>query len=154
MFYCDPCADKRKWPKSSIRKSFGPCELCSNKRDCSDIPASELPIRISKKPERPEPVDPKHPPKDMYDRPVKIGSKVAYNLSGNVALGVVKKIMPVKKTSYLTSESRKHTFKVRAIGAMSDSTVTNSHNMVVLDGFVHDAEWKYLLQEHYENTSI
>jgi hypothetical protein len=44
MFYCDPCAKKKKWPES-VAKSKGPCEVCGRDAYCNDVPASKLPQR-------------------------------------------------------------------------------------------------------------
>ncbi len=37
MFYCDACAQKKKWSKSFVR-SQGPCESCGKVTDCNDVP--------------------------------------------------------------------------------------------------------------------
>lgn len=42
MFFCNDCADERKWPKSLFR-SLGRCEICGKTRECSDVPSSSLP---------------------------------------------------------------------------------------------------------------
>lgn len=42
MFYCDKCAEKRKWPKTWF-KSNGRCEVCGNMAECNDKPSKELP---------------------------------------------------------------------------------------------------------------
>ena len=43
MFYCDPCAEARKWP-IGISKSVGTCEICGKGRvPCSDRPSRYLP---------------------------------------------------------------------------------------------------------------
>jgi len=44
MFYCDPCAQARRWP-GSIGKSMGRCELCKTVTECNDRPSSTLPNR-------------------------------------------------------------------------------------------------------------
>lgn len=41
MFYCDACAEKRKWPKTWF-KSEGQCEVCGNFANCNDKPSKEL----------------------------------------------------------------------------------------------------------------
>lgn len=44
MFYCDPCAKKRAWPRTnSIAKSVGTCEMCKELAPCNDVPARYLP---------------------------------------------------------------------------------------------------------------
>src|ERR1044072_245707 len=52
MFYCDECAEKNGWPKSILRRSFGPCEICAKRASCSDVPSSALPM--PKKKNRPD----------------------------------------------------------------------------------------------------
>lgn len=42
MFYCDPCAQNFRWPRSSARWN-SVCEMCGDHADCSDIPSSALP---------------------------------------------------------------------------------------------------------------
>lgn len=38
MFYCDPCAEERHWPKAPIwTRSKGPCELCRKVKLCNDV---------------------------------------------------------------------------------------------------------------------
>jgi hypothetical protein len=41
MFYCDECAIKRNWNMTAF-KSFGPCEICGIRSECSDLPSSKL----------------------------------------------------------------------------------------------------------------
>lgn len=43
MFYCDPCAEKRDWPRTLLRSS-GPCEVCGGDADCNDCPSKYLPL--------------------------------------------------------------------------------------------------------------
>lgn len=43
MFYCDPCAKKKKWPVGMVR-SHGRCEVCGRTKDCSDTPSTLLPF--------------------------------------------------------------------------------------------------------------
>ena len=43
MFYCNKCADKRKWPRSWFN-SYGRCEMCGEMQECNDVPAKDLPI--------------------------------------------------------------------------------------------------------------
>jgi hypothetical protein len=50
MFYCKPCGAKREWPVSN-RVSLGPCELCGHSTECSDVPATALPMPGEKKPD-------------------------------------------------------------------------------------------------------
>lgn len=42
MFYCDICADKRRWPNWGI-KSFGVCEICNETALCNEVPSRDLP---------------------------------------------------------------------------------------------------------------
>lgn len=43
MFYCDPCATDKKWPRKALPDSRGTCEVCGKTADCYDIPSSQLP---------------------------------------------------------------------------------------------------------------
>lgn len=43
MFYCDPCGESRGWPQGFAR-SRGPCEVCKEVRDCSDVASKNLSI--------------------------------------------------------------------------------------------------------------
>lgn len=45
MFFCDPCAEERNWPKS-ICWSYGPCEICKTMTACNDVKSSRLPLPI------------------------------------------------------------------------------------------------------------
>ena len=45
MFFCDPCATKRKWP-TSISKSSGRCEMCNKSAICNDVPSKYLPVSV------------------------------------------------------------------------------------------------------------
>lgn len=42
MFYCEKCADKKKWPHS-WNKSYGKCEICETPGACNDVRSSDLP---------------------------------------------------------------------------------------------------------------
>lgn len=42
MFYCDPCARLRVWPRTPY-KSHGRCEMCGEVAVCNDLPSSLLP---------------------------------------------------------------------------------------------------------------
>lgn len=42
MFYCTPCADKKRYPKS-IFQSQGKCEICGEWASCNDVPSDKLP---------------------------------------------------------------------------------------------------------------
>lgn len=44
MFYCNKCADKKGWPKSSLFSSFGACEICGKVSECNDAPSKYLPV--------------------------------------------------------------------------------------------------------------
>lgn len=46
MFYCNPCGEKKNWPTGTEPASYGPCEICSNKTRCNDIPSSQLPVSV------------------------------------------------------------------------------------------------------------
>lgn len=43
MFYCDDCGKRRDWPTDSLRRSYGPCEICKKGAACNDVPSSHLP---------------------------------------------------------------------------------------------------------------
>lgn len=43
MFYCDPCADIKSWPKPIGLSSYGRCETCGKTAECNDVPSSMLP---------------------------------------------------------------------------------------------------------------
>jgi hypothetical protein len=42
MFYCEECRKKKGWPESMMR-SFGPCEVCRQTRECYDVSSKHLP---------------------------------------------------------------------------------------------------------------
>lgn len=42
MFYCDPCAKRKKWPMT-LGQSRGTCEVCGVYAVCNDCPSSVLP---------------------------------------------------------------------------------------------------------------
>lgn len=42
MFYCNPCAEEKGWPKSFVI-SNGKCEVCEKYAMCNDVPSSQLP---------------------------------------------------------------------------------------------------------------
>ena len=43
MFYCNPCGDAHKWPKS-VSRWRGCCEMCAEySEDLNDIPSRALP---------------------------------------------------------------------------------------------------------------
>lgn len=46
MFYCNPCADERRWPKAfaEFAMSYGKCEICGKVRPCNDVPSSALSV--------------------------------------------------------------------------------------------------------------
>lgn len=48
MFYCDRCARKNNWRITGV-KSFGPCEICNTKVECSDVQSRDLPKPSEKK---------------------------------------------------------------------------------------------------------
>ena len=48
MFYCDACAQKRKWPKSDF-KSQGPCEVCGKVSECNEVKSDLLSHQSNKK---------------------------------------------------------------------------------------------------------
>ena len=48
MFYCDDCAEKKKWPLS-ILNSLGLCEICEENKICNDLPSKMLPLPDIKK---------------------------------------------------------------------------------------------------------
>lgn len=41
MFYCDDCAIK-KGLNMTMFKSVGPCEVCGERKECSDLPCKDL----------------------------------------------------------------------------------------------------------------
>jgi len=43
MFYCDDCANKRKYPISGF-KSYGHCEICSKIANCNTVLSKNLPM--------------------------------------------------------------------------------------------------------------
>lgn len=45
MFYCDPCAEQRKWP-SGLAVSRDPCETCGQVTACNDVPSRLLPVPL------------------------------------------------------------------------------------------------------------
>jgi DNA replicative helicase MCM subunit Mcm2 (Cdc46/Mcm family) len=48
MFYCEECRKKKEWPESCM-KSYGPCEMCKETRECYDVPSKYLPMpKVSK----------------------------------------------------------------------------------------------------------
>lgn len=42
MFYCDPCRVECDWP-TSIRQSYGKCEICQKTSPCYDMSSKYLP---------------------------------------------------------------------------------------------------------------
>jgi hypothetical protein len=42
MFYCDDCADERRWPKT-LSRVRGPCEVCRKTVLCNEFPSDRLP---------------------------------------------------------------------------------------------------------------
>lgn len=43
MNYCDNCAKEKGWPITGFA-SYGRCEICGERRLCSDMPSSKLPL--------------------------------------------------------------------------------------------------------------
>ncbi len=52
MFYCDKCADKKGWPKDTLMKSSGSCEICNKRAVCNDLPSKYLPPEKESKKQR------------------------------------------------------------------------------------------------------
>lgn len=48
MFYCDFCGKKNGWPEG-LAKSYGPCEVCGTRAECSDVQSKNLPKPAEKK---------------------------------------------------------------------------------------------------------
>lgn len=44
MFYCNPCADEKGWPKDTLITSRGHCEICGKHGVCNDVPSRALPM--------------------------------------------------------------------------------------------------------------
>lgn len=42
MFYCNGCAEKKKWPLT-LFKSQGACEICGKESSCNETPCKDLP---------------------------------------------------------------------------------------------------------------
>lgn len=47
MFYCDPCARRRKWP-STLFKSSGTCEICEKHTTCNELASKYLPDPVQR----------------------------------------------------------------------------------------------------------
>jgi hypothetical protein len=55
MFYCDPCADTCRWPKTAARWR-GLCEMCGKfSEDMSDLPSAALPRPVALPERQPQP---------------------------------------------------------------------------------------------------
>jgi len=61
MFYCDPCAQKYKYPET-IMRSYGQCEICDTTTVCNSRASALLP-----KPERPKVRKVQQPPAARTD---------------------------------------------------------------------------------------
>lgn len=67
---------------------------------------------------------------DYHGTPIEVGSKVAYNYSGQVRMGRVTRIFQGSRHGWPATH-----FKVRPIDAppnLSDSTITNPYNLLVI----------------------
>ncbi len=73
--------------------------------------------------------------RDKYNNPIKIGSKVAFNVSGDVVIGWVKEILPSSRYGKTLNEYTKevyYNFNIKHQKGNRISTVRNRGSIVVL----------------------